>query len=150
MESENFLSFFLRVSHLSLIELHRCTRIQKDHQKIDHIHFTDYDPISASGWQRKHDFQLMSLTRLLLRITEQSGVREIAEGQMQPCANSSPTMKPLYTICQLANLQVFPLCSSPLGEGTACIKAVLPPSFELSLNQSLSSACERISFKYEA
>lgn len=70
IESENFLSCYSCLSHLSLVELHRCTKIQKDHQKIEHIHFTDYDPISASGWQRKHDFQLVSLTRLLLRITK--------------------------------------------------------------------------------
>lgn len=80
IESENFLFCYTCISHLSLVEVHRCTKIQKDSQKLDHINFKDYDPISASGWQRKHDFQLMSLTRFLLRITEQ---RQLGLGRQQ-------------------------------------------------------------------
>lgn len=38
---------------LSLVELHRCTKIKLDGQKTDHIHLVDCDPISASKWQRK-------------------------------------------------------------------------------------------------
>lgn len=55
MQLKNFLSCYTCISGLSLVELHRCTKIKLDGQKTDHIHLVDCDPISASRWQRKEN-----------------------------------------------------------------------------------------------
>lgn len=113
-------------------------------------------PNFCNGWQRKHDFQVMSLTRLLLRITEQRQLR-LGRQQRDRCSLVL-TACPKWSCITLS--ASYHTCRSFLSVHPLWVRAQLAPRlFYLHFLSCLiiswcqvlhlSSTCERTSLKYK-